>query len=156
MVRGEEMIRIEKEVLEQIRSHGEAAYPEEGAGLLLGSFQAGNKVITAILPLENSREESARHNRYLLSPADYLRGEEEAERLGLEVLGIFHSHPDHPDQPSDFDREWAMPWFSYIITRVDQGRATSSRSWLLAEDRSSFLEEPFQVRTLQNQIPEGE
>ncbi len=150
------MISIVKDVLEQIQSHGEAAYPEEGAGLLLGTFEAGNKIIFAILPLENTREESARHNRYLLSPADYLHGEEEAERLGLEVLGIFHSHPDHPDRPSDFDREWAMPWFSYMITRVDQGRAISSRSWLLAEDRSSFLEEPIQFRTIQNQIPEGE
>lgn len=150
------MISIGKDVLSQIQAHGEASYPEEGAGLLLGKFDAGLKQVTAILPVENSREEAARRNRYLLSPADYLRAEEEAERRGLDVLGIFHSHPDHPDQPSEFDREWAMPWFSYIITRVDQGRAISSRSWLLADDRSKFLEEPLHVFTVLNSLKEGE
>jgi proteasome lid subunit RPN8/RPN11 len=151
-----EMIHIDKEILDQIHSHGEAAYPEEGAGLLLGKFEAGEKTVTAILPIENSREDGARHNRYLLSPTDYMRGEDEAARQSLDVLGIFHSHPDHPDQPSEFDREWAMPWFSYIITRVNHSQAVSSRSWLLAEDRSTFIEELIQIRTVINPIKQGD
>lgn len=132
-------------ILKQIYSHGESAYPEEGAGLLLGSVQGGDKHVSRLFPLENSREATARHNRYLLTPQDYLRGEQEADRLGLEVLGIFHSHPDHPNAPSKFDREWAMPWLSYIITSVRSGKAVESRSWLLVEDRSSFAEEPLVV-----------
>jgi proteasome lid subunit RPN8/RPN11 len=134
-------LKISPQLLKDIHSHGEAAYPEEGAGLLLGTIQGGEKRVTDLLSLENSREDSARHNRYLLTPQDYLRGEQVAVRLGLDVLGVFHSHPDHPNQPSEFDREWAMPWFSYVITSIMMGKAAASRSWLLEEDRSLFVEE---------------
>jgi proteasome lid subunit RPN8/RPN11 len=128
-------------LLKEIHAHGEAAYPEEGAGLLLGTIQDDNKTVKALLPISNAREDNARHNRYLLDPQDYLRGEQEAAQRGLDVLGVFHSHPDHPNRPSEFDREWAMPWFSYVITSVNQGQAVESRSWLLRQDRSAFDEE---------------
>lgn len=134
-------IEIPEQVLVDIHAHGESAYPEEGAGLLLGQAEGEQKLVTAILKLDNVREDAARHNRYLLSPQDYLQGEMEADRLGLDVVGIFHSHPDHPNRPSEFDREWAMPWFSYLITSVETGKAVESRSWLLVEDRSEFIEE---------------
>ena len=136
---------ISKEVLSAIHQHGEAAYPEEGAGLMLGKANGKEKIVELILPLENTREDEARHNRYLLNPQDYLRGEMEAARLGLDVLGVFHSHPDHPNRPSEFDREWAMPWFSYLITSVQRGKAVESRSWLLAEDHSAFSEEQIEI-----------
>jgi proteasome lid subunit RPN8/RPN11 len=74
-----------------------------------------------------------------------LRGEQEALRLGLDVVGVFHSHPDHPNRPSDFDREWALPWYSYVITSVQAGQAVESLSWRLEEDRSAFIEEQIQV-----------
>jgi proteasome lid subunit RPN8/RPN11 len=93
------------------------------------------------LKYDNAREKTARHNRYLLTPLDYLHGEQEASRLGLDVIGVFHSHPDHPNRPSEFDREWAMPWLSYVITSVQTGKAKESRSWLLSEDRTEFIEE---------------
>lgn len=141
---------ISSQVLENIHAHGESAYPEEGAGLLLGTVIGGQKQVTQILALANSREEGARHNRYLLTPQDYLRGEQEADRLGLDVLGIFHSHPDHPNLPSEFDRDWAMPWFSYLITSVQAGQAVESRSWLLTEDRSQFSEEQIMVSSNEN------
>lgn len=137
---------IAQEILNAIHQHGEAAYPEEGAGLMLGEVDGDAKKILRILPLANAREQSARHNRYLLSPQDYLLGELESARLGLEVLGVFHSHPDHPNQPSEFDREWAMPSFSYLITSVQQGKAVGSRSWVLAEDRSAFSEESLDIQ----------
>jgi len=129
------------DLLQQIHASGEAAYPEEGAGLLLGRVQGESKRVTLLLTFSNAREPSARHNRYLLTPQDYLHGEQEASRLGLDVLGVFHSHPDHPNRPSEFDREWAMPWLSYVITSVQQGTAVESRSWLLREDRLQFEEE---------------
>lgn len=135
------MLEITPQVLEQIQAHGEAAYPEEGAGLLLGQLSGERRQVTAITRLENSREQAARHNRYLLTAEDYLLGEQQATRLGLDVLGVFHSHPDHPNRPSEFDREWAMPWFSYLITSVVAGSATESRAWRLQEDRAGFEEE---------------
>jgi proteasome lid subunit RPN8/RPN11 len=141
---------ISSQLLENIHTHGESSYPEEGAGLLLGSVIGEQKQVTRILSLANSREEGARHNRYLLTPQDYLRGEQEADRLGLDVLGVFHSHPDHPNRPSEFDRDWAMPWFSYLITSVQAGQAVESRSWLLTEDRSHFSEEQILVSSDEN------
>jgi proteasome lid subunit RPN8/RPN11 len=134
-------ITLSNELIERIHQHGEAAYPEEGAGLLLGLAHGQDKHVFELLEFSNSREDGARHNRYLLTPKDYLIGEQEAARLGFEVVGVFHSHPDHPDLPSEFDREWAMPWLSYIITSVQQGTAESSRSWQLSEDRARFFEE---------------
>lgn len=135
------ILKLPQNVLDKINANGEQAYPEEGAGLLLGIIEDDARQVRAILPLSNAREDSARHNRYLITPQDMLRGEQEAMRLGLDILGIFHSHPDHPDQPSEFDREWAMPWFSYLITSVQDGEAVASRSWRLVEDRSKFVEE---------------
>ena len=136
---------IRSELMDQIHAHGEGAYPGEGAGFLLGNADAAIRVVKDILTLPNAREESARHNRYLLTPQDMLHSEQEAATLGLDVIGVFHSHPDHPNQPSEFDREWAMPWFSYIITSVKGGQAVGSRSWRLADDRNRFFEEIIQI-----------
>lgn len=138
-------LHITQEVLTQIHQHGQSAYPEEGAGLLLGSTAKESRVVEDILPLTNTREDSARHNRYLISARDMLEGELEADERGLEIVGVFHSHPDHPNQPSEFDREWAMPWFSYIITSIQDGKAVASRSWRLTDDREKFLEEEVEI-----------
>ena len=139
-------IEITQDLLMRIHAHGEQAYPDEGAGFLLGADGPERKV-TELLPLQNTREESARKRRYLLEAKDYLKAETEAERRGLTLIGVFHSHPDHPDQPSEYDREWAQPYFSYVITKVQAGTARSSRSWRLAEDRSKFLEETIQTQS---------
>jgi proteasome lid subunit RPN8/RPN11 len=137
-------LRFARDVLAQIQRHGEAAYPEEGAGFMLGT-DGHARTVRAIVPLSNSREDAARSNRYLIAPEDYLRAEGVADRLGLSLVGVFHSHPDHPDRPSEFDREWAQPFFSYVITSVQSGKAVESRSWRLVEDRSQFVEEPIQT-----------
>jgi proteasome lid subunit RPN8/RPN11 len=134
-------LEMSAKILEEIHNLGERAYPEEGAGLLLGQVVDGSKRVSQVLVLNNSREQAARRKRYLLEAEDYANGEELAERLGLEVLGVFHSHPDHPDVPSEFDREWAWPWFSYLITSVRDHKSMGSRSWCLREDRSGFVEE---------------
>src|SRR5574342_53777 len=126
---------ISDALLARIHQNGEEAYPEEGAGFLLGTDGEARQVVE-ILALPNSREDTARHNRYLISPEDYLEAELAAERHGLSIIGVFHSHPDHPNRPSEYDREWAQPFFSYVITSVNAGVAVESRSWRLAEDRS--------------------
>jgi len=134
-------LHIHATTLEKIHQHARTHYPEEGAGLLLGHVNGDARTVTAILPLENAREAEARHNRYLITPYDMMNGEDQAEKLGLDVIGIFHSHPDHPNLPSTFDQDWALPWYSYIITSVLAGKATASRSWRLTDDRAQFNEE---------------
>jgi proteasome lid subunit RPN8/RPN11 len=133
-------IVIPPELLAKIHANGEQAFPEEGAGFLIGA-DGDARQVTAIYALPNTREDAARHNRYLISPQDYLKGELEAERLGLDIIGVFHSHPNAPNRASEYDREWAQPFFSYVITSVYDARAVESCSWRLSEDRSAFIEE---------------
>ena len=135
------MLLVPSRLIEQINAHVEKAYPEEGAGFLLGD--AGE--VKEILALSNSCEDGARHNRFLFTPDDYLQAELKADNLGLSLIGVFHSHPDCPNVPSEYDREWAQPFFSYIITRVDGGKAVNSRSWRLLEDRSKYDEEEIKI-----------
>jgi proteasome lid subunit RPN8/RPN11 len=135
---------IPKHVLARIHSQAEKVYPEEGAGFLLG-IEGPKRIVQDVISFPNSREAGARHNRYLLGPEEYAKAEVEAERRRLDLVGVFHSHPDHPNRPSEFDREWAQPAFSYVITSVHAGTAVESRSWRLTEDRAHFAEEPIQI-----------
>lgn len=134
-------LRITNTILNGINTHVEAAYPEEGAGFLLGV----DGEVREILSLPNAREDEARHNRFLITPEDYLKAELKADTLGLDLIGVFHSHPDCPNVPSEYDREWAQPFFSYIISRVDDGKAVSHRSWRLVEDRTKYEEEELKI-----------
>ena len=139
------MLIVPPDVLRAIQSHGEAAYPNEGAGLLLGRAADGSKTLVDIMPLANEWEAGEQYHRYMIKPQDMLRGENEAARRGLDVVGIFHSHPDHVAEPSAMDRDWALPWFSYVITSIQKAKAVVSRSWLLRDDRSTFDEETMQA-----------
>ncbi|MDD5368358.1 MAG: M67 family metallopeptidase [Anaerolineaceae bacterium] len=141
------MLEIRSDLINQIEAVGEEAYPEEGAGFLLGK-EGKLRSVQAIFFLPNAREEGARKSRYLISPEDLLRVEEDAEACGLDIIGVFHSHPDQPNWPSPFDLSWALPWFSYVITTINLGHAQESRAWRLVEDRSLFEEEPIQIQIL--------
>ncbi len=134
-------IQLGKELMTAITRHGEAAYPFEGCGLLLGRAEDGCKNVVRVLPVENTREAEARHNRYLIPPEAVLKAEQQAAREGLDIVGFFHSHPDHPERPSDFDREHAWPWYSYLITAVHEGRAVKTAAWRLSDDRAAFTPE---------------
>lgn len=136
------MLVVPKALVERINSHVESAYPGEGAGFLLGE----DGEVAEIFALPNAREEEARHNRFLLTPEDYMKAEMKAMELGVDLIGVFHSHPDCPNIPSEYDREWAQPFFSYIITRVDEGKVVSHRSWKLVEDRSKYDEEEITIK----------
>ena len=138
-------IHIPSHILDQIQSHGEKTYPYEGAGLMLGKDEEGKRTVENLLFLENAREEENQHNRYLITAEDMLWGEKEAARQYSSILGIFHSHPDHPNLPSEYDREFAIPWYSYLITSVNNTKAAGSRSWRLEDNRESFTEEIIQV-----------
>ena len=138
-------LKITPDLLTQLHAHLETTYPDEGAGFLLGTTNGDSRQVIAILPIENAREDAARHNRFLLTPRDIMRAEDDADARGLTLFGVFHSHPDCPNVPSEFDREWAQPWFSYTISRVDEGKAVSIRSWRLNDDRAAYTEEEIEV-----------
>jgi proteasome lid subunit RPN8/RPN11 len=122
---------------EQVHAHLCRAYPEEGCGVLLGRDEGAMRTVERVVSFENQREDS-RRNRYLISPEQLLTVEREAREEGLDVLGFFHSHPDHPAMPSAFDLEHAWPYYSYLIVSVEQGRVADARAWRLARDRSRF------------------
>lgn len=127
-----------------MRRHGEADYPAEGCGLIGGTVEGDRKVAVQLVPLANRRTDSAR-NRYLIDPDSFRRAQEQLDRDELEVIGVYHSHPDHPAVPSAFDREHAWPWLSYVIVEVRAGRAVELRSWVLADEREAFDEETISI-----------
>jgi proteasome lid subunit RPN8/RPN11 len=134
-------IAISTRHLRQIAQHCQQAYPNEGCGIMLGLIENGARAVVEVLPTGNARDEADQHNRYLIPPQSLLESELRAEERGLEVVGYFHSHPDHPARPSDFDQDHAWPWYSYLIVSVRGGKAVASRSWRLREDGSRFDEE---------------
>ncbi|MGH7544188.1 MAG: M67 family metallopeptidase [Gemmatimonadota bacterium] len=125
----------------RLRAHAEAGYPDEVCGFLLGSMEASARSfdVREIRPAMNRRASRA-SRRYRIDPAEYRAAEREAEEKGLELVGIYHSHPDAPAVPSRYDREHAWPNSAYVIVPVRAGRAWEPRAWLLAEDRSGFDE----------------
>ena len=122
-------------VAAEIRRHGQETYPHECCGALVGA----DGVITAAVPLPNTTEEGPRR-RFLVRPSDYRQAEQRASELNRELLGFYHSHPDHPARPSQFDLDHAWPTFAYIIVAVASGQAQDMTVWFLKEDRSRFDE----------------
>jgi proteasome lid subunit RPN8/RPN11 len=143
-----------------LRAHGEETYPHECCGVLLGkSTPAGNTVHTTVRA-GNTRTDSA-HNRYNIAPIELVKIQREARKLGLDIVGFYHSHPDHPAQWSSTDFAEAH-WFgcSYVITAVDgdktTGHATVTNSFLLtgtAEDSKAFLDQPIEITVTESAKP---
>lgn len=139
-----EQVTISPENVAAIRRHGAAAYPRECCGFLLGHIKDGRKTINETRPVANERTDSA-HNRYFISPEVYWEGEKAARKSGKDIVGVYHSHPDHPSQPSAYDREHALPRFSYIIVAVQQGTAQEINSFVLSDDYAKFLPEELNI-----------
>ncbi len=118
-----------------IRRHGEETFPHECCGALVGR----DDQVTHAVPLPNTTEEGPRR-RFLVRPSDYRLAEKQASELGGELLGFYHSHPDHPARPSQFDLDHAWPNFHYVIVSVMAGVSKRMTVWFLKEDRSSFDE----------------
>jgi proteasome lid subunit RPN8/RPN11 len=129
-------------VADAIRAHGVDTYPHECCGALVGR----DGEVTAAVPLPNTTDEGPRR-RFLVRPSDYQQAERAADGAGAALLGFYHSHPDHPARPSQYDLDHAWPNFSYIIVSVAAGVAADVRSWKLRGDRSAFDEEPLSVLT---------
>jgi proteasome lid subunit RPN8/RPN11 len=136
------MLRLSPSLVDEIRREGERAYPAECCGVLAG--RPGEvKEVLKLVPVTNRRTDDP--HRYLIAPDDLRRIEVELRSPGLEVLGCYHSHPDHPAAPSAFDADQAWPWYSYIIVRVDRARAAELTSWVLDDDRSAMRPESVDV-----------
>lgn len=138
------MIEITETGAASITEHAQRDYPHECGGMLIGRFDEGKKTVVETFPLENAREEEARHNRVLILPKDVLRAERYARENGLDVVGYYHSHPDDRAVPSQYDLDHALPVWSYVIASVIEGKVVDIRSWEMENDRSRFNEEPFE------------
>lgn len=130
-----ERVTLRKGVAAAIRRHGESTYPHECCGALVGTSGA----VTAVVQLPNTTEEGPRR-RFLVRPSDYRLAERRARELSGELLGFYHSHPDHPARPSQFDLDHAWPTFAYVIVSIASGAARDMTVWFLREDRSGFEE----------------
>lgn len=129
------MIVVTKEQKYAIDVHGEKAYPNECCGIMLGEVLSdGNKVLKELLPVENSRENEEQYHRFEIRAEDLLEAEKVAVSKQLDVIGFYHSHPDHPSVPSEYDRSHAFQFYSYIIVSVKKGKAGAFTSWELNKD----------------------
>ena len=145
------MLKIAQEIYEKIKAHGINSYPNEGCGLLLGHVNNGDNIVTAVRPLPNVWPvEQEKPTRFRIAEEDWRDVEIEAMANDFDVLGVFHSHPDHPPVASPRDLAWAA-WagYSYLITEIRAGRPASSRSWQLQKDRSGFIEEQIEENFLE-------
>jgi len=136
------MIRLSPELEKNIRADGETAYPNECCGVLIGEVDnAGIKTVKSTLTINNASEGGEQYHRFLITPEDMMKAEQTARAMKLDVIGFYHSHPDHPSAPSGYDKDHALPFYSYVIVSVDNGKAQALTSWELADDRSDFTQE---------------
>lgn len=155
------MLKVNQAIYAQLRAHGEQTYPHECCGVLLGHATPEANLVEAAVAAGNTRTDSA-HNRYHIAPGELIRIQREGRERGLDIVGFYHSHPDHPAQWSKTDFAEAH-WLgcSYVITAVEQGKAVITNSFRLegsTEDDKQFVDEPVDVSTAELQSapqPEG-
>ncbi|QFS49324.1 Mov34/MPN/PAD-1 family protein [Nostoc sphaeroides] len=152
------MIRVSQEHLQTIRTHAESTYPEESCGMILGYLANGVKVVVEVIPTENAwnteaaaefageRTAESKRRQYAIAPEVMFKTQREARDKSLNIIGIFHSHPDHPAIPSECDRLYAWQGYSYIIVSVQNGKAGELQSWSLDEHHQ------FQAEAIENII----
>ena len=135
----------------RIETEGEQGYPAEVCGILIGrdvaEDTAPRRVVDSIVPGKNVFEPGERYHRFTIDPGDQLEAERAAEKEGRLVLGYYHSHPDHPARPSEYDRTHAWPFYSYVIVSVEKGRAAEMTSWVLDEATEQFARQEIERNT---------
>ncbi len=150
-------IELSAEHRKRIEKHGAEAYPNECCGFLLGREENGSRVILDVAPIQNAwqsmennpyevRPEDSLRNRSLVDPKDYMRIDREARQKGLDIISFYHSHPDHPARPSEFDRKHALPFLIYVILAVEKGIPREMTAWLLSQDGTQFLSEEISIK----------
>jgi proteasome lid subunit RPN8/RPN11 len=122
----------------QIRREGEAAYPNECCGIIYGTVKGAERIVSRLEAVPNVFDEDERYHRFSISPQQLMNAERVAGDRGELVLGFYHSHPDHPARPSEYDRQHAWPFYSYVIVAVVKGKSAELTSWELNEQIEAF------------------
>lgn len=133
------MITVAEDIFDKIIEDCETSYPHECCGALMGG-DGSEKIVRFVRKLTNINKERA-GDRYEIDPKELLTAEKEAKKNGLGIVGFYHSHPDHPSRPSEFDRARGWPEYSYIIVAVEKGKFKDARSWTFTKDDEPFMEE---------------
>ena len=141
-------LTIPSSVMAQLRAHLAAGYPNEACGVLIGQIAGNAYAVREFRPMRNVVADRP-HDRYRFDDLEHLRVQRDAEGRGLEIIGIVHSHPDHPARPSDFDTNWAMDsrdsFNAYVVARVDHAGVVEARAFRLSLERARFEEEPLHI-----------
>jgi len=134
------MLIISNKLIDEIKKQGEVGYPYEICGFLIGNidYNTDTREVLEVYQVEN-RNKKRMNDRFEIAPEDYLKVERYADEKGLQIVGIYHTHPDHPSRPSQTDLMFAQPDISYIILSVKGGKADTWNSWILEGDK--FIEE---------------
>jgi proteasome lid subunit RPN8/RPN11 len=144
-------LKLRSDLAAKIQAHGMQTYPHECCGAILGRDANGSREVMALLPLANRRDDSPR-NRFEVTPDDVQLAEKTARERKIELIGWYHSHPDAPAKPSEFDREHAWPWYSYIIVSIRTGQPREMNSWRLRDDRTGYdseaIESPVRLASI--------
>ncbi len=137
------VVLIQTGQLQYITTHARNTYPEECCGFLLG-VDSGERKIHRAIAAQNVNSDS-RRNRYNINPIELMRADEEGRKSNLNLIGVYHSHPDAPAQPSQFDLEHAWPWYTYLVLSVQNGEPKNISAWFLREDRSAFQPDDLKI-----------
>lgn len=144
------LIVLDREMLDEMHSHALSTFPEECCGLMFGNssenYDNGAREVKRIRRMDNAFDSSQRFHRYSLDPREFLKEEKSAEEKGEEIIGVYHSHPNAPAKPSEFDRTHAWPELSYVIVEVVNGKILETNSWILNEDKKGFTPQEIRVK----------
>jgi proteasome lid subunit RPN8/RPN11 len=135
---------LSEELYREIETEGVRAFPNECCGVMVGRDVAGSRIVDRLQVLTNSFEAEEQYHRFRLDPKEYIAVEKAAGEEGKLVLGFYHSHPDHPARPSEYDRAHAWPFYSYAIISIMAGKPADMTSWLLDEATEQFVKEEIQ------------
>ncbi|MBU1702551.1 MAG: M67 family metallopeptidase [Candidatus Eisenbacteria bacterium] len=138
-------LHLQQEQIETIQRRGRRAYPMECCGFLLGIFDGNVRRVHATWEAENIQKGEAAGRRYTISPESLFHCDQKARREGMEILGVYHSHPDHPAEPSEFDAQHAVADWSYLIVQISAKRTGSVTAWRPRNDRAGFDPEDIRV-----------
>lgn len=144
-------IVLDRQMLDEMHSHALSTFPEECCGLMFGNFSDNTNdraiEVVSLQRMDNAFEPFQRYHRYSLDPKEFLKAEKNAVERGEEIIGVYHSHPNAPAKPSEFDRAHAWPDLSYVIVQIVNGKILETKSWVLKDDKKGFLPQEICVRT---------
>ena len=128
---------LNNDTSKSMQEHALATFPEECCGFMFGSFKDDMVIVDSIKVVKNNHPD-LRSRRFIISPEDYINAEKYADENSLALVGVYHSHPNHPALPSETDRLSAIPGFTYVIYSIMDGKPADVSAWELEEDRSKF------------------